>query len=175
MVSRTLAARGQRLQLTHYLDRAILLLRPDGGETDLLPLLCALSLTLNVPLEERIAALHDVAASLAAPGNPGNESVVDLAALQRLIAGLVATAQVPAEALVVPDKDKGRYPFQSYRVATVEELAARAVKELDEAAAKAKPPAPPLEIGPRGLSPEELTTVLATKALCAWGECYQGR
>jgi hypothetical protein len=146
-----------------------LFLRPDGGEIDLLPLLCALSLTLNLPLEERVAALHDIAASLDA------KNVVDLEALQRLIAGLVATAQVPAEVLVVPDKDKGRYPFQSYRVATVEELAARAAKELEEAAAKAKPPVPPVEIGPRGLTPEELTTVLATKALCAWGECYQGR
>lgn len=187
VVSRTLAARGQRLQLTHYLDRAILFLNPDGGDVDLLTLLCALSLTLNVPLEERIAALHDVAAALGGGGRGGDGdgegeavegragSVVDLTALQRLVAGLVATAQVPAEALVVADKGKAAYPFQSYRVATVEELAERAVKELAEAAAKAKPPEPPLEIGPQGLSPEELTRVLATKAICAWGECYRGR
>jgi hypothetical protein len=179
VVSRALAARGQRLQLTHYLDRAILFLRPDGGEVDLLTLLCALSLTLNLPLDERIAALHDAAAALNANGGGGGSEsvvvVVDLAALRQLIAGLVATAQVPAEVLVLPDTGKAAYPFQSYRVAAVEELADRAFKEVNEAAAKAKPPEPPLEIGPQGLSPEELTRLLATKALCAWGECYQGR
>lgn len=149
---------------------------------DLLTLLCALSLTLNFPLEERIAALHDVAATLGGGRGGDREegggravAIVDLGALQRLVAGLVATAQVPAEVLVVPDKGKPAYPFQSYRVATVEELAERAVKELREAAATAKPPEPPLEIGPQGLSSDELTRVLATKAICAWGECYQGR
>lgn len=170
MVSRTLAARGQRLQLAHYLDRAILLLRPDGGEVDLLTLLCALSLALNLPLEERIAALHGVAAALGPSAGH-----VEEATLRRLIAGLVATAQVPAEALVTADPSKGAYPFQAYRVATVEELADKAVRELNEAAAKAKPPQPPLEVGPQGLSADELTRLLATKAVCAWGECYQGR
>ena len=58
----------------------------------------------------------------------------------------------------------------------MEEIADRAVREVNEAAAKAKPPGPTLDLeGGKSLTPEELTVLLATKAVCAWGECYAGR
>lgn len=167
----------RRLQLAHYLDRVVLSTQPEGTAIDTLAFLCALSLSLNVDITDRIYCLYD--ALVAIEGKTNKE------ALQKLLAGLVATAQLPAEVLVKPDKAR-EYPFQGYQVATIEEITARAIQELKEEREKdmgtssvPPPSATSVLVGAGGLdstlSMVELTQLLCCKSICAWGECYQGR
>ena len=168
----------RRLQLAHYLDRVVLSTQPEGTAIDTLTFMCALSLSLNVDITERIYCLYDALVAI--------EGKTDKDALQKLLAGLVATAQLPAEVLVKPDKAR-EYPFQGYQVATIEEITARAIQELKEEREKDKgatgmppPPSATSVLGGAGgldstLSMVELTQLLCCKSICAWGECYQGR
>ena len=181
------------LQLAHYLDRVVLFTQPDAqGPVDTLTFLCALSLSLNLDPEERVGALYDALVTITTGGateqhDGGDGRHVDLVSFRKLLGGLVATAQLPAEVLVKPDKSK-EYPFQSYEVATIEQLVHKAVvetKEKHEKAVKAAlkagtPPPAPLSVEEGGeetarLSTEEVVQLLSTKAVCVWGECYQGR
>ncbi|TFJ81637.1 hypothetical protein NSK_006888 [Nannochloropsis salina CCMP1776] len=199
VVAHTLGRHQKRLQLGHYLDRVVLCLEPEEGkEVDVLTFLCALSLSLNFDVEERIGALHD-AVTAADCGHAGSSSAgkgeegarkIHRRELEQLVAGLVATAQIPAEALVKADPERS-YPFQAYQVASIEELVTKASTEgkakhekamKDAVKAGLEPPKPP-SLGTEqedkgageGLSARELIDVLSTKAICVWGECYQGR
>ena len=194
VVAKVLGGHGKRLQLGHYLDRVVLCTQPEEGrEVDVLVFLCALSLSLNSDVEERVAALLDAMLALTGGGEGGEEGEgkkIDRRALEKLLGGLVATAQVPAEVLVKPDKTK-EYPFQSYEVASIEEIVDKAIVEGKERhekrvkdakkAGEELPGPPPLggeEGGREGggrLNLDELVQMLETKAICAWGECYQGR
>ncbi len=180
----------------HYLDRVVLCTQPEEGregrEVDVCVFLCALSLSLNLDVEERVTALYDTMLILrGAEGGEGGEGYMDRRALEQLLGGLVATAQVPAEVLVQPDKAM-EYPFQSYKVASIEEIVDKAIVEVmerhekrvkDAKKAGEELPAPPPLVGEEGgrqgdrgrLTLEGLVQMLETKAICAWGECYQGR
>ena len=195
VVAKVLGSHGKRLQMGHYLDRVVLCTQPEEGregkEVEVLVFLCALSLSLNLDVEERVAALYDAMVVFTGGGGGGGgagEEFIDRRALEKLLGGLVATAQVPAEVLVKPDKTK-EYPFQSYEVASIEEIVDKAIVEGKERhekrvkdakkAGEELPGPPPLaeEGGREGgrLSLDEVVQMLETKAICAWGECYQGR
>lgn len=196
VVAKVLGGHGKRLQMGHYLDRVVLCTQPEEGregrEVDVLVFLCALSLSLNLDVDERVAALFDTMLVLRGGlGGEGGGGYMDRRALEKLLGGLVATAQVPAEVLVQPDKTM-EYPFQSYKVASIEEIVDKAIVEgkeryekrvKDAKKAGREPPVPPPLAGEEGgrpgdggrLSLEGLVQMLETKAICAWGECYQGR
>lgn len=137
------------IQLGHLVDRvaAEILAKHGKSADDPLPLklwLTTLSLTLNSSVEERIEVLYNVMQT--------SDSPVVVTHVQELVGYLQDTCQLPPDTQIVPTETK--YPAQQWQRGTPEQLVPWDGSKND-----------PMDL-------ESFSSILRSKSVCAWGECY---
>lgn len=137
------------VQLGHLLDRvAVEVMEKQGkGADDPLPLvlwLTTLSLALNSSVEERIEVLYNVLQT--------SNSPVVVSQVQDLVGYLQDTCQLPPDTQIVPTETQ--YPAQQWQRGTPDQLVPWDGSKND-----------PLDL-------ESFSSILRSKSVCAWGECY---
>lgn len=121
-----------------------------------LPFLFAvLSLALQTPVTDRVGALFESMLIDEMDTTPVEETspTVPSEQVSQMIEFLQSTSQLPSKPQIVETNSKT--PFQTFRVATGDELTQRARGDKN---------------GPVSL--EEFTSILKSAKVCAWGECY---
>lgn len=142
------------IELGHLIDRVVLSALKDHGQStqDPQPLafwLTVISLALNAPVPDRIMALHEVLRVSC------EEENVTLKDARSMVGYLQDTCQLVPDSQVIPTKDK--YPIQQHGRGKAGELF-----EWDG------PETETLDI-------DAFSSILRSRAVCAWGECYVKR
>jgi hypothetical protein len=187
------------LQFGHNLDRILFSLPnyTDKTEYTLVFLLTVISMCCYSTVDDRVTLLWDVvrhydAVSCGGVGDGGdnnnnnktdntsntttnnnnntNNNKVNHKSMQDFLQILATTNQLPPE--VYPIETDTRYPFQTYSVATGEDLLRRLRTEEDAdkvLVTKSLYGAVGDDVGE-----DEFKRILKAKGVCAWGECYRG-
>lgn len=140
------------VELGHLLDRAALGVMSKRGVSSDQPRplalwLTLLSLALNAPVPERISLLYQVLQET----SPQEENPVSLTRVYELVGYLQDTCQlVPDSQVVATDR---KYPTQQYECGRPQQL----VQWPDEEDV---------------LDVDAVASILRSKSVCAWGECY---
>ncbi len=137
------------IQLGHLVDRVVVKILEKYGATadDPLPLalwLTTLSLTLHSSVEERIQVLYDVMEKVNSP--------VAFSQVEDLVGFLQDTCQLPPDTQIVPTETK--YPAQEWERGTPDQLVPWDGARND------------------AMDLEAFSSILRSKSVCAWGECY---
>lgn len=137
------------IQLGHLVDRVVAKVLDKHGKTadDPLPLmlwLTTLSLALNSSVEERIQVLYDVMEKVNSP--------VAFSQIEDLVGFMQDTCQLPPDTQIVPTETK--FPAQEWERGTPEQLVPWDGSKSD-----------PMDL-------ESFSSILRSKSVCAWGECY---
>mmetsp|Transcript_3368 Transcript_3368/g.6984 ORF Transcript_3368/g.6984 Transcript_3368/m.6984 type:complete len:386 (+) Transcript_3368:65-1222(+) len=148
----------------------------------LLLLLAALSMALGSATaspDERIAMLFECCQTIGGSislddggSGRGEENGVSLASTIDMVGHLQSTCQLPSETQVVATDTK--YPIQTHRVASPEDLVRAARKLFAENRGKeeAGEAAEEEDTGRTVLDFGEFAKILKSKHVCVWGECY---
>jgi len=148
------------IELGHLMDRVVLgALHKQGAHSDepqsLVLWLVVLSLALSSPALERIQVLYEVLQSTdsSSSGGGSDEAVVSLAQARAMVGYLQDTCQLVPDSQVIPVQSR-KYPIQQHECANPTSLVQWEGSEQDV------------------LDVDAFAAILRSKAVCAWGECY---
>lgn len=144
------------IQLGHLIDRVVLSALKEHAQSteDPQPLafwLTVLLLALNAPVPDRISALYEVLRVTTGD----NDDVVTLKDARAMVGYLQDTCQLVPDSQIVPTEQK--YPIQHYGKGNVGELFGWEGPETE------------------ALDVDAFALILRSRAVCAWGECYNKR
>lgn len=145
------------IELGHLIDRVVLAALKNHGQTtdDPQPLafwLTVISLCLSAPVPDRVLALYEV---LKVAGEDEDEEKVTLRDTRAMVGYLQDTCQLTPDSQVVATERK--YPVQQHGRGIAGELFEWDGSEDD-----------PIDI-------DAFASILRSRAVCAWGECYHKR
>ena len=148
------------IELGHLLDRVALQVAEEKQTTSNEPQsvtlwLVLLSLAMNVPVPDRIRVLYEILETDNTDGD--SSSPVTLLKVRDLVGYLQSTSQLVLDTQVIPTESQ-KYPFQAYHRGTPDELVRWDGGGLND----------PVDI-------DALASILRSKSVCAWGECYSKR
>lgn len=145
------------IELGYYLDRVALHIAQEQQTTTSEPQslslwLVLLSLAVNAPVPDRIRILYEILES-----EEGESSTVTLLKVRDLVGYLQSTSQLVLDTQVIPTESQ-KYPIQAYHRGTPDELVRWDGGGLHDT-----------------IDIDALASILRSKSVCAWGECYSKR